>query len=96
MTETVKQCLELKSCSFTSWYSKFSKITFKSIRIPIPANIVEYILDDVFVLPKECNATADLNTGRTSNEAGSSDSKEWESEEIEVNFTKTFPKLVIK
>lgn len=83
MTETVKQCLELRSCSFASWYAKFAKITFKSIRIPIPANVLEYILDDVFVLPKECNATSTADAARSC-EAGSSDNKDWDSEDSEI------------
>lgn len=89
MTETVRQCLELKSCSFPSWYPKFSKITFKSIRIPIPTNVLKYILDDVFVLPKECNATSTTDEAQ-SNAAGSSDNKEWESEDVEIEVIDIF------
>lgn len=83
MTDTVKQCLELKSCSYPSWYEKFSKIAFESICLPIPANVLKYILDDIFVLPKECNATI---TDAATSPLG----KEWddnnEEPEIEVSL----------
>lgn len=88
MTDTVKQCLELKSCSYHTWYEKFSKVAFESICLPIPANVLKYILDDLFVLPKECNVTA------TDAATTSPQDKEWDDDneefEIEVRFSFTF------
>lgn len=53
--EKVKECLDLRSCSFPAWYRLFSKVTFESISIPIPTNVLSYLLHYPFVLPKECS-----------------------------------------
>ncbi|GAB0091055.1 Cell division cycle protein 123 homolog [Sergentomyia squamirostris] len=44
----------LTACSFPNWYENFEKITIKSYIIPIPANVLDYLRDDMIILPKEC------------------------------------------
>uniref|UniRef100_A0A1L8DDE0 Uncharacterized protein n=1 Tax=Nyssomyia neivai TaxID=330878 RepID=A0A1L8DDE0_9DIPT len=44
----------LGACSFSNWYDKFEKITIKSFLIPIPNHVLDYLRDDIIILPKEC------------------------------------------
>lgn len=41
-------------CSFDRWYSDFKKISIKSHCIDIPPDVLQYLRDDIIVLPKEC------------------------------------------
>lgn len=51
---------ELHQCALPSWYSKFEKITIPTRFIQIPNNILQYLKDEIIVLPKECYTN--LNT----------------------------------
>lgn len=53
--ERVKECLDLRSCSFPAWYRLFAKVTFESVCLPMPTNVLNYLLHYPFVLPKECS-----------------------------------------
>ncbi|XP_055691843.1 cell division cycle protein 123 homolog [Lutzomyia longipalpis] len=44
----------LEACSFGNWYEKFEKITIKSFLLPIPNDILDYLRDDIIILPREC------------------------------------------
>jgi hypothetical protein len=47
---------EVLQCSFPLWYHNFEKVTFKSVVIPLPQEVLSYLLEnDQLVLPKECN-----------------------------------------
>lgn len=50
----IKECIDMRTCSYTNWYKKFKKITIQSICIHLPEEIIKYFLDEVIVLPKEC------------------------------------------
>lgn len=54
--QIVKQCIDLRACSYPNWYRTFRKIALKSICVPIPEEIVKYLLDEIIILPKECYA----------------------------------------
>lgn len=45
---------QLTSCSYINWHEKFSKIELDSVIVAIPKHIVEYLLDEMIILPKEC------------------------------------------
>lgn len=55
-----KSALELKElehCSFNNWYDLFEKISIKSFRLQIPEHIVDYLKEELIILPKECEIT---------------------------------------
>lgn len=52
----MKECIDLRACSYSNWYKKFQKITPDSISIPLSDTIVSYLLDEIIILPKECYA----------------------------------------
>jgi len=42
-------------CSIDNWYHMFKKFTFKSVILPIPNDVLEYLKSDgPLILPKEC------------------------------------------
>ena len=47
---------EVLECSLPKWYPKFEKVTFPTVNIPIPTDVLEYLRENgSLVLPKECN-----------------------------------------
>lgn len=40
-------------CSFPNWYPTFKKYTFKSVCIPVPEEVLEYLRKDVVTIPTE-------------------------------------------
>uniref|UniRef100_A0A336LZQ5 CSON005131 protein n=1 Tax=Culicoides sonorensis TaxID=179676 RepID=A0A336LZQ5_CULSO len=64
MLERVKQ-LNLKNFSFPEWYKDFKKISIRSHIVQIPENVLEYLRDEMIVLPKECqeNENSTKNIG---------------------------------
>lgn len=52
--QEIKECVDLRACAYTNWYRKFRKITFDSVCIPLPEEIVKYFLHEIIILPKEC------------------------------------------
>ena len=46
---------EVSWCSIDNWYHMFKKFTFKSVILPIPNDVLEYLKSDgPLILPKEC------------------------------------------
>lgn len=54
--QQLKDCIDLRACSYVNWYHKFHKISLQSVCVPLPDDIVNYLLDEIIVLPKECYA----------------------------------------
>lgn len=50
----IKECIDLRACAYTNWYDKFQKLTFDSVCIRLSDEIVNYLLDEIIILPKEC------------------------------------------
>lgn len=42
------------SCSYQNWYDDFRKNSIKSFVLPIPKEVLSYLRQEFFVLPKEC------------------------------------------
>lgn len=53
-----KELSDLISCSYQNWIEAFRKNAIKSFVLPIPSEVLNYLKQDLFVLPKECNPTA--------------------------------------
>ena len=37
---------DVEACSFANWYDKFKKVTFKSIVVPVPHDVLAYLRSD--------------------------------------------------
>ena len=51
----IKPCI---SDSFSSWYNDFEKVTFKSVVLPVPDDVMDYLMpkdDNGLFLPVECD-----------------------------------------
>jgi len=47
---------EVLQCSLPAWYSQFEKVTFPTICLTLPGQVLDYLREDgQLVLPKECN-----------------------------------------
>lgn len=53
-SELLKECHDLRTCAYFNWCEQFSKITIKFDIIPIQKEVVEYLKDEIIILPKEC------------------------------------------
>ena len=49
-----KELSDLINCSYQNWYEDFRKNAIKSFVLPIPSEVLNYLKQDLFVLPKEC------------------------------------------
>lgn len=86
---------QVVNCQFSVWYPLFKKHTIKSLILPIPQNVIEYLLDDG-TLVVSCSEN---NTQHT--EANHSDSDEddiqWTDDETTTTVTAPeFPEFSIK
>lgn len=43
-----------KACSIGTWYNVFKKISISTQLVKIPENVLQYLRDDMILLPKEC------------------------------------------
>ncbi|KAG5675293.1 hypothetical protein PVAND_005205 [Polypedilum vanderplanki] len=57
-----KEISELISCSYHKIYEQFKKNCIKTYYLSIPTDVLNYLKQDLFILPKECN----LHTGLSS------------------------------
>lgn len=66
---------DVMSCSLPEWYERFRKVTLKSVIIPLPDAVLDYLrLEGSLVLPKECHDRHGQADGDQGDEA-------WEDEE---------------
>lgn len=49
-----KEISDLVNCSYHNWYEVFQKNSIKSFVLPIPADVLSYLRQEFFILPKEC------------------------------------------
>lgn len=47
-------CIDIELFSYINWHGRFHELMWKSVCIPLPAEIVNYFLEEVIILPKEC------------------------------------------
>lgn len=53
----------MKVCAFQNWFHDFEKISISSTFIKIPADVVNYLLDEIIILPKECTLSYSSSDG---------------------------------
>jgi hypothetical protein len=53
-----KELHDLISCSHQNWYDNYRKNCIKSYSLQIPANVLNYLKQDFFILPKECHTSS--------------------------------------
>lgn len=60
-----KETSDLITCSYHSWYENFKKHCIKSHSLELPVDVLNYLKQDFFILPKECKMTAMFNSEQT-------------------------------
>uniref|UniRef100_A0A8C5W928 Translation initiation factor eIF2 assembly protein n=1 Tax=Leptobrachium leishanense TaxID=445787 RepID=A0A8C5W928_9ANUR len=83
---------QVLNCQFSEWYSRFRKRTIRSVVIPLPENVKDYLLDDgtIVVSGREESATC--------TQADSSEEEvQWSDDENTATLTAPeFPEFAIK
>ena len=91
-------CEDVAWCSIDNWYHSFKKCTFKTIILPIPNEVLDYLKSDgSLILPKECNEDdGDDDEAHQCNESEEPSFPEYNAkikEAIEKLGNAVFPKL---
>lgn len=68
--QQLKECIDLRACSYVNWYNIFHKISLQSVCVPLPDEIVNYLLDEIIILPKECYAREQSATATATSYSG--------------------------
>ncbi|XP_050101138.1 cell division cycle protein 123 homolog [Anopheles aquasalis] len=56
--------LEKRACMLVNWYELYRKNTIKACIIPVPADVLAYLRQDMLILPVECsNISSDVSDG---------------------------------
>ena len=70
-------CKDVHWCSIENWYPEFNKLTFKTIILPIPNEVLNYLKsDNSLILPKECCEDQDLEVDEPLPSSGGEDEDE--------------------
>jgi len=65
---------EVLWCSVDNWHAMFKKVTFKSVILPIPNDVLEYLRSDgPLILPKECGEKDNEDSGSESDDENESE-----------------------
>lgn len=83
---------EVLQCSLPSWYPLFEKVTFPTVCVPLPSEVLEYLRHNgSLVLPLECNGESYDGKEDDYDDFGDVD---WnEQEESEKSDQKSFPEF---
>ena len=81
------------ACSLPTWYPQFEKVTFPTVCLTLPREVLNYLREDgQLVLPKECNEESYDGKEEDYEDFGDTDWAE-ESDNEEVNEQKYFPEF---
>ncbi|XP_071374515.1 translation initiation factor eIF2 assembly protein, partial [Centroberyx affinis] len=87
---------QVVNCQFSVWYPIFKKHTIKSLILPLPQNVIDYLLDDGTLVV----SGSDHNTQRTHTNSSDSDAEEdiqWSDDETTTTVTAPeFPEFTCK
>ena len=82
---------EVLECSLPRWLEKFEKITFPTVCIPLPAEVLEYLRENgSLVLPRECNEESYDGKEEDYEDLGDVD---WDHSELTASQQRTFPEF---
>ena len=88
----MKVC-EVLECSLPKWYQSFEKITFPTVSIPLPNEVLEYLRENgSLVLPRECNKEAYDGTEDDYDDFGDTDWNDSKDDDAS-NEQKSFPEF---
>lgn len=83
-----KELSDLITCSYQNWYEDFRKNSLKSFVLPIPTEVLNYLKQDFFILPKECT-----EVGGTSTASFVGEKINFDDEDTERTESPEFPKF---
>ena len=85
-----KEFSDLLTCSYHNWHEDYKKHCIKSHCLPIPDDVLNYLKQDLFVLPKECKVSSSSSTSETRTVGEATNFEESEEEE---NPAPSFPEF---
>lgn len=91
--QELKECIDLRACSFVNWYNKFHKVALQSVCVPLPDDIVNYLLDEIIILPKECYAREQSTSVAATNYSGAPSS--FDAGEDDSTGTEVFQQMLV-
>lgn len=91
-----KELSDLISCSYQNWYEDYKKNCIKSHCLQIPHQVENYLKQDFFILPKECNATKSASSSNTKTIGESSSFSDDEDDEDAAPEFKEFSDKIVK
>jgi predicted RNA methylase len=77
-----KEINELIVCSYHNWYEDFKKNCIKSYVLPIPEDVLKYLKDEFFILPRECLQNATVSNVKFVGEESNFDDEDTETTEV--------------
>jgi len=81
-------------CSLPAWYPHFEKVTFPTVCLTLPGEVLEYLKEDgQLVLPKECNEESYDGKEEDYEDFGDTDWNEGNDSEEAENEQKSFPQF---
>ncbi|KAG5267623.1 hypothetical protein AALO_G00223800 [Alosa alosa] len=70
---------QVVNCQFSVWYPIFKKFTIKSLILPLPQNVIDYLLDDgTLVVPESASNTPQTHNNTSDSEG---DDVQWSDDE---------------
>lgn len=88
-----KEISDLAACSCHNWYEAFSKHCIKSVVLPIPANVLKYLRNEFFILPKECSPSSDGGSSSSTSAQFVGEESNFDDDDTETCETPEFPEF---
>jgi hypothetical protein len=85
-----KEISDLMTCSYHNWHENFKKHCIKSHCLPIPDNVLNYLKQDLFVLPTECKI---LHSGHSSDRKTVGEATNFDESDDEEEAPPSFPEF---
>ncbi|TRY82961.1 hypothetical protein DNTS_009628 [Danionella cerebrum] len=85
---------QIVNCQFSVWYPLFKKHTIKSLILPIPQNVIDYLLDDGTLVVSGSNNSNSQTQGN--NEDSEEEDVQWTDDETTTVTAPEFPEFNIK
>lgn len=79
-----KELSDLVVCSYHNWYEDYKKNCIKSFCLQINQDVLNYLKQDLFILPKECNLSNTAASSSNTKTIGESSSFSDDDEEPSV------------
>lgn len=88
-----KEVSDLMTCSYYNWHENFKKHCIKSHCLQIPENVLNYLKQDLFVLPTECKILHSGQSSQSSDRKTVGEATNFDESDDEEETPPTFPEF---